>query len=53
MNKMEEFEYLIEYIHSAIESEQPEPAEFNIETEKRLSLIYSALRRILDLPEDA
>lgn len=53
MNKVEELDRLVEYIHSAIESEQDEPAEFKLETEMRLKLVYAALRRILDLPEDA
>lgn len=51
MNKQEEFERLVEYIHSAIESEQSEPSEFKPETELRLRLVYSAIRRILDMPE--
>ena len=52
MSAQEDFERLVEYIHSAIESEQPEPAEFKAETELRLRLVYSGLRRILGLSED-
>jgi hypothetical protein len=51
MSTQDEFERLVEYIHSAIEAEQPEPAEFKAETELRLRLVYSALRRSLGLPE--
>lgn len=51
MTKQDEFEKLVEYIHLAIESEQQEPRLFNAETELRLKLVYSALRRVLDLPE--
>lgn len=50
-DKQETFDYLVEFIHSAIESEQPEPALFNEETEKRLALVYRKLRQILDIPE--
>lgn len=52
MSAQEDFERLVEYIHSAIESEQPEPAEFKDETELRLRLVYSGLRRILGLSDD-
>jgi hypothetical protein len=51
MSTQDEFERLVEYIHSAIEAEQPEPAEFKAETELRLRLVYAALRRALGLPE--
>ena len=51
MSTQDEFERLVEYIHSAIEAEQPEPAEFKAETELRLRLVYAALRRVLGLPE--
>jgi len=51
MNNLETYERLIEYIHSAIESEQPERAQFNDETEKRLTLVYSALARALGVKE--
>ena len=48
------FEYLVDFIHSAIESEQGEPREFSEETEKRLALVYRQLRAALNLslPED-
>ena len=52
MSAQEEFERLVEYVHSAIEAEQPEPADFKAETELRLRLVYSGLRRALGLPED-
>jgi hypothetical protein len=51
MSAQDEFERLVEYIHSAIEAEQPEPAEFKAETELRMRLVYAALRRALKLPE--
>jgi hypothetical protein len=51
MKNQEEFEILVEYIHSAIESEQSEPKEFLPETELRLRLVYTALRRAFDLPD--
>lgn len=51
VNNQEEFEILVEYIHSAIESEQSEPKEFLPETELRLRLVYTALRRAFDLPD--
>ena len=44
------FEYLVDFIHSAIESEQGEPREFSLETEKRLALVYRQLRAALNLP---
>lgn len=51
MSAQEDFDRLVEYIHSAIESEQLEPAEFKAETELRLRLVYSGLRRILGISE--
>ena len=51
MSKQDEFERLVEYIHSAIEAEQLQPVEFKTETELRLRLVYSALRKALGLPE--
>jgi hypothetical protein len=50
MNKQEEFDRIVEYIHSAIESEQSEPSEFQAETELRLRLVYASLRRLIGLP---
>jgi hypothetical protein len=52
MSTQDEFERLVEYIHSAIESEQPEPADFKAETELRLRLVYAALRRALGMSEN-
>lgn len=52
MSGRDEFQRMVEYIHSAIESEQSEPADFKHETELRLRLVYSGLRRILGLPDD-
>lgn len=52
MSAQDEFDRLIEYIHSAIEAEQAEPAEFQQETELRLRLVYSNLRRVLGLPDN-
>lgn len=47
-----EYTDLVEFILSAVESEQDEPADFSIETEKRLTLVFSKLNRVLGLPED-
>ena len=52
MSTQDEFERLVEYIHSAIESEQPEPADFKAETELRLRLVYADLRRALGMSEN-
>jgi hypothetical protein len=45
------FDELVVFIHSAIESEQDEPADFNDETELRLNLVYRELREILGITE--
>lgn len=49
------YEHLIHFIHEAIESEQGEPRPFNIETEKRMALVYLALQRALNVgsPQDS
>lgn len=52
MSNQDKFERLVEYIHSAIESEQSEPAEFKVETEMRLRFVYSNLRKILNLSDN-
>lgn len=44
--KLEAFNTLQLYIESAVESEQSEPAEFNIETQHRIDLILVNLREI-------
>ena len=47
------FEHLVEFIHSAVESEQEDgPKEFKRETELRLALVYVTLREALGLPPD-
>jgi hypothetical protein len=52
MDANEQFEKLVIYIDSAIESEQGEPREYKKETELRLELVYSVLRRILGIEEN-
>lgn len=50
MNEMqtEQLENLIEFVHSAVESEQADgPAPFSEETEKRLALVYAKLRELI------
>lgn len=49
MDKQEVFDNLIEYIHSAIESEQDEPKEFSNETELRLKFVCVKLREALGI----
>ena len=51
MDNQSIFDQLVIFIHSAIESEQPEPREFNDETEARLRLVYRELRDALNLPD--
>lgn len=51
VNSQEVLEQMVEYIQLAVESEQPEPALFNEETEKRLGFVYAKLREILGLPK--
>lgn len=50
MDREERLDRLVAFIHSAIESEQPEPAPFSPETEKRLALVYRSLRAALNVP---
>jgi hypothetical protein len=40
------------FIESAVEGEQIEVAPFNIETEKRLHLVFSVLKEALNLPPE-
>lgn len=48
----QDYRHLKEFIYSAIESEQAVPADFKLETEKRIDLVFSKLNRMLGLPED-
>lgn len=52
MENEAKYQRIVERIHSAIESEQPEPREFNAETEQRLALVDLLLRDALGLPTD-
>jgi len=54
MSDKADYQHLIEYILSAVESEQPDggPFEFKNETEKRLALVFRKLNEMLNLPED-
>ena len=46
-----QFEHLVEFIHSAIESQMPDPAaEYKRDTEMRLALVYRSLRVSICLP---
>lgn len=47
-----QYQHLIEFINSAVESEQDEPKDFKDETEKRLDLVFRKLNQMLNLPED-
>ena len=47
-----DYGHLVEFILSAVESAQQEPAEFSDETEKRLALVFRKLNQMLNLPED-
>ena len=49
---VQDYRHLKEFIYSAIESEQPSPSDFSLETEKRIDLVFSKLNRMLGLPED-
>lgn len=51
MDNQSIFDQLVIFIHSAIESEQGEPREFNAETEARLRLVYRELREVLNLDD--
>lgn len=50
--KMLCLEDMLTFIQSAVESEQQEPADFKLETEKRIHLVYTNLKEILGLPPD-
>lgn len=50
--KLSCLEDMLTFIQSSVESEQPEPAEFKQETEKRIHLVYTNLKEILGLPPD-
>lgn len=41
------------FVESAVESEQDAPAEFKIETEKRIHLVMISISEMLGLPGDA
>jgi len=47
--KLEALETLQHFIESAVESEQAEPAEFKLETEKRIDLILVNLKELLNV----
>lgn len=47
--KLEALETLQDFIESAVESEQDEPNEFKLETEKRIDLILVNLKELLNV----
>jgi len=49
--KMDALEQLQHFIESAVESEQDEPAEFKLETEKRIDLILVNLKELLNVQD--
>lgn len=49
--KIEAINTLQMFIESAVESEQSEPADFNLETQKRIDLVLISLKELMDLKE--
>ncbi len=54
MDKEEKYESLLEAIHLAVDSEQPEggPHPYKDETERRLHVVSVLLREVLNLPPE-
>jgi hypothetical protein len=44
---------MLTFIQSAVESEQDEPQEFKVETEKRIHFVYTNIRELLGLPSSS
>jgi hypothetical protein len=51
--KLEAFNTLQMFIESAVESEQTEPADFNLETQRRIDLVLINLKELMGLKETA
>ena len=51
--KLEALNTLQMFIESAVESEQTEPADFNLETQRRLDLVLINLKELMGLKETA
>jgi hypothetical protein len=49
--KLEALNTLQMYIESAVESEQTEPADFNLETQRRIDLVLINLKELMGLKE--
>jgi len=51
--KLEALNILQMFIESAVESEQTEPADFNLETQRRIDLVLINLKELMGLKETA
>ena len=51
--KLEAINTLQMFIESAVESEQTEPADFNLETQRRIDLVLINLKELMGLKETA
>jgi hypothetical protein len=49
--KLEAINILQVFIESAVESEQDEPADFKLETQKRIDLVLINLKELMDLTD--
>jgi hypothetical protein len=49
--KLEALNTLQMFIESAVESEQTEPADFNLETQRRIDLVLINLKELIGLKE--
>ena len=49
--KLEALNTLQVFIESAVESEQTEPADFNLETQRRIDLVLINLKELMGLKE--
>lgn len=45
------YEHMLLFVESAVESEQDEPKEFKLETEKRIHLVMTNIQEMLGLSE--
>lgn len=51
VEKLESLNTLQMFIESAVESEQNEPADFNLETQRRIDLVLINLKELMGLKE--
>ena len=51
--KLQALETLQHFIESAVESEQDEPAEFKLETQRRIDLVIVNLCELLSVPNNS